>query len=131
MALKASMKILLADASPGNRQIMKKMLSDVGFKNVIEAADGEKALEKVEAHKEDGPIGLIISDWELPKLDGLALLKKVREDQSLKETKFLMIIGEAAQQNVVIAVKSGVNNVVVRPFSNNILMEKIGKIFGQ
>jgi two-component system chemotaxis response regulator CheY len=131
MALKASMKILLADASPGNRQVMKKMLSDVGFKNVIEAADGEKAWEKVEAHKEDGPIGLIISDWELPKLDGLALLKKVREDQSLKETNFLMIIGEAAQQNVVIAVKSGVNNVVVRPFSNNILMEKIGKIFGQ
>lgn len=131
MALKSSMKILLADASPGNRQVMKKMLSDVGFKNVIEAADGEKALEKIEAHKEDNPIGLIIADWELPKVEGLELLKNIRKDEKLKATKFLMIIGEAAQQNVVIAVKSGVNNVIVRPFSNNILMEKIGKIFGQ
>lgn len=131
MALKASMKILLADASPGNRQIMKKMLSDVGFKNVIEAADGEKALEKIEANKEENPVGLIIADWELPKIEGLELLKTIRKDEKLKATKFLMIIGEAAQQNVVIAVKSGVNNVIVRPFSNNILMEKIGKIFGQ
>lgn len=131
MALKANMKILLADASAGNRQILKKMLSDVGFKNVIEAMDGEKAWEKIEASKEDSPVGLIISEWELPKTSGLDLLKKVRSDSELKSSKFLMIVGEAAQQNVVIAVKSGVNNVMVRPFSANTLIEKISKIFGQ
>lgn len=132
MALKSSMKILLADANHGSRQVVKKMLSDVGFKNVYEAADNGKAWEKIEAHKEENsPVQLIIADWDLPGEGGLELLKKVRSDANLKGTKFLMITGEAAQQNVVIAVKSGVNNVVVRPFSANILMEKIAKIFGQ
>lgn len=130
MALKASMKILIVDSSPGNRQYLKKMLSDIGFKNVMEAGDGEAAWAKIEAAKEEeAPIGLIICEWDLPKLPGLDLLKKVRGDASMKATKFLMVFGEAAQQNVVIAVKSGVNNVVVRPFSANTLTEKIGKIF--
>ena len=131
MALKASMKILLADASHGNRQAVKKMLADIGFKNVIEAMDGEKAWEKAEASKEDSPVELIICDWDLPKTPGLDLLKKVRSDDVLKSSKFLMIVGEAAQQNVVIAVKSGVNNVMVRPFAANTLIEKISKIFNQ
>ncbi|MCR9203732.1 MAG: response regulator [Halobacteriovoraceae bacterium] len=126
------MKILLADANHGSRQVVKKMLSDVGFKNVFEAPDDEKAWEKIEAHKEENsPVQLIIADWDLPGKGGLELLKKVRGDENIKSTKFLMITGEAAQQNVVIAVKSGVNNVVVRPFSANILMEKIAKFFGQ
>jgi len=131
MALKSSMKIVIADPSPGNRQYLKKMLSDIGFKNVLEAADGDIAWGHVDNLREEGQIELIISEWELPKTSGLDLLKKVKADDSLKKTKFLMITGEAAQQNVVIAVKSGVNNVMVRPFSANTLMEKIGKIFGQ
>jgi len=130
MALKSSMKILIADASPGNRQVLKKMLSDIGFKNVQEAGDEVKAWDKIIEDIEK-PVEFVISEWELPKGSGLGLLKKIREDQNTKSTKFLMVTGEAAQQNVVIAVKSGVNNVVVRPFSANILMEKISKIFGQ
>lgn len=131
MALKANMKILLADASHGNRQAVKKMLADIGFKNVMEAMDGEKAWEKLEASKENAPVELIICDWDIPKTPGLDLLKKVRSDETLKKSKFLMIVGEAAQQNVVIAVKSGVNNVMVRPFAANTLIEKISKIFNQ
>ena len=131
MALKANMKILLADSSHGNRQAVKKMLADIGFKNVVEAMDGEKAWEKLEASKEEAPVELIICDWDIPKTPGLDLLKKVRADETLKTSKFLMIVGEAAQQNVVIAVKSGVNNVMVRPFAANTLIEKISKIFKQ
>ena len=132
MALKSSMKILLADSNHNSRQVVKKMLSDVGFKNVFEAPDNVKAWEKILEHKDEKSIQLIIADWDLPgEGGGLELLKKVRGDTKVKETKFLMITGEAAQQNVVIAVKAGVNNVVVRPFSVNVLMEKIGQVFGQ
>lgn len=131
MALKAGMKILLADSSHGNRQAVKKMLGDIGFKNVIEAMDGEKAWEKLEASKDGSPVELIICDWDLPKTPGLDLLKKVRADDVLKTSKFLMVVGDAAQQNIVIAVKSGVNNVMVRPFAANTLIEKISKIFKQ
>jgi len=132
MALKSNMQILLADSNHGTRQVVKKMLSDIGFKNISEAADINKAWEKVTAYNEEGtPFQLIIADWDLPTDGGLELLKKVRAEEATKKSKFLMITGEAAQQNVVIAVKSGVNNVVVRPFSANILMEKIGAIFGQ
>ena len=132
MALKSSMKILLADSNHNSRQVVKKMLSDVGFKNVFEAPDNVKAWEKILEHKDEKSIQLIIADWDLPgEGGGLELLKKVRGDAKIKETKFLMITGEAAQQSVVIAVKAGVNNVVVRPFSVNVLMEKIGQVFGQ
>lgn len=130
MALKSSMHILLADPSSGNRQAFKKMLNGIGFKNVSEAPDGERAWAKIEEAAEEKPFELIIAAWEIEKIPGLELLKKVRGDERIGKTKFLMITGEADQQNIVIAVKNGVNNVVVRPFSANVLMEKIGKIFG-
>ncbi|MCP4913063.1 MAG: response regulator [Oligoflexia bacterium] len=131
MALKASMKILLADAVPGNRQILRKMLSDIGFKNVIEAGDGEQAFAKIEESFNDKPVEFIISEYNLDKLNGLDLLKKVKATESTKKIPFLMITGEADQQVIVLAVKSGVSNVIVRPFSANTITEKISKIFGQ
>ncbi len=125
------MKILLADPQSGNRQAVKKMLVDIGFKNVSEAQDGERAWAKIEeALGEEKPIELIVAAWDIEKITGLDLLKKVRANDKISKTKFLMITSEADQQNIVTSVKSGVNNVVVRPFSANTLMEKIGKIFG-
>lgn len=131
MALKASMKILLADPVPGNRQILRKMLSDIGFKNVIEAGDGEQAFTKIEESFNDKPVEFIISEYNLDKLNGLDLLKKVKATESTKKIPFLMITCEADQQVIVLAVKSGVSNVIVRPFSANTITEKISKIFGQ
>ncbi len=131
MALKASMKIIIVDPAAGNRQYLKKMLSDIGFKNVIEAGDGEAAWAKIDASREDSPVALVICEWDVPKIAGLDLLKKMRADETFKSSKFLMVVGEAAQQNIVIAVKSGVNNVMIRPFSANTLTEKIAKTFGK
>lgn len=131
MALKASMKILLADAVPGNRQFLRKMLSDIGFKNVVEAGDGEQAFAKIEESFSDKPVEFIISEYSLDKLNGLDLLKKVKATESTKKIPFLMITGEADQQVIVLAVKAGVSNVIVRPFSANTITEKISKIFGQ
>lgn len=130
MALKSSMKILIVDPVAGNRQYLKKMLSDIGFRNVIEAGDGEAAWTKIDASREDKPVELVICEWDVPKTSGLDLLKKLRGDDVFKKSKFLMVVGEAAQQNIVIAVKSGVNNVLVRPFSANTLTEKLAKTFG-
>ncbi len=129
MALKASMKILLVDAAATNRQSLKKVFTGLGFKNIVEAIDGENALKKLE--EADPAVELIVADWELPKVSGLELLQKVRSSEKYKSTKFLMITGEAAQQNVIIAVKNGVNNVMVRPFSANTVTEKLAKIYNQ
>ncbi len=129
MALKASMKILLVDAAATNRQSLKKVFTSLGFKNVIEAIDGENAWNKME--EADPAVELIVADWDLPKISGLELLQKVRSSEKYKGTKFLMITGEAAQQNVIIAVKNGVNNVMVRPFSANTVTEKLAKIYNQ
>ncbi len=131
MALKSSMKILLADSIPSNRQVLRKMLSDVGFKNVIEAGDGESAFEKIEESLAEKPVEFIISDYNLEKLNGLDFLKKVKATESTKKTPFLLITGEADQQIIVLAVKAGVSNVIVRPYSANTIIEKISKIFGQ
>ena len=131
MALKSSMKILLADEAPGNRQYTKKMLTNMGFKNIIEAGDINRVFEKINDTLEKDPVQFIICDWDLPGGGGLELLKQIRANEKTKSIRFLMVNSEAAQQNVVLAVKSGVNNVIVRPYSSNLLMEKISKIFKQ
>jgi len=132
MALKSSMKILLADESPGNRQYTKKMLTNMGFKNIIEAGDINRVFTKInESEENEDPVQFIICDWDLPGGGGLELLKQIRAGEKTKAMRFLMVNSEAAQQNVVLAVKSGVNNVIVRPYSSNLLMEKISKIFKQ
>lgn len=129
MALKSSMKILLVDAAAGNRQSLKKVFTGLGFKNVIEAIDGENAWNKIE--EAEPAVELIVAEWDLPKISGLELLQKIRSSEKYKKTKFLMITGEAAQQNVIVAIKSGVNNVMVRPFSANTVTEKLAKIYNQ
>jgi two-component system chemotaxis response regulator CheY len=129
MPLKSSMKILLVDSAATNRQSLKKVFSSLGFKNIIEAIDGETAWKKIE--EAETPVELIVSEWELPKISGLELLQKVRATEKYKATKFLMITGEAAQQNIIIAVKNGVSNVMVRPFSANTVTEKLAKIYNQ
>lgn len=123
------MKILLVDAAATNRQSLKKVFTSLGFKNVIEAIDGENAWTKIE--EADPAVELIVAEWDLPKISGLELLQKVRGSEKYKSTKFLMITGEAAQQNVIVAVKNGVNNVLVRPFSANAVTEKLAKIYNQ
>lgn len=130
MALKSSMKILVCSETGSANQIIRKMLSDIGFKNVVQASDGEKAWDIIVESVAEKPVELVISDWSLPKVSGLDLLKKVRANTNTEKTKYLMITGDADQQNVITAVKAGVSNVMVKPFSGNTLMEKIGKAFG-
>jgi two-component system chemotaxis response regulator CheY len=130
MAIKADIKILVVDDMSTMRKIIKNMLSQIGFTNITEADDGATAWPMIEnAIKEGGPYEFIVSDWNMPQMSGLDLLKKVRDTQGLEKLPFLMITAEAEQGNVVIAVKAGVSNFIVKPFSAAVLKEKIDKIF--
>ena len=130
MAIKSDIKILVVDDMTTMRKIIKNMLTQTGFTNISEADDGATAWPMIEgAIKEGQPYQFIISDWNMPQLSGLDLLKNVRATPGLEKLPFLMITAEAEQGNVVIAVKAGVSNFIVKPFSAQVLKEKIDKIF--
>lgn len=132
MSIKASMKILVVDDMATMRKIIKNMLTQVGFTNITEADDGATAWPLIQdAQKAGEPFEFIVSDWNMPKMTGLDLLKNLRENDAFKTLPFLMITAEAEQGNVVIAVKAGVSNFIVKPFSAQVLKEKVDKIFNK
>lgn len=119
-----SIKILIIDDFATMRRILKNILKQLGFKNLVEADDGTTALDVLESQK----IDLIISDWNMPKMTGLELLKKVRASTEYKNTPFLMVTAEAQKQNVIEAVQAGVSNYVVKPFTAEAISDKLEKI---
>jgi len=119
-----SIKVLIVDDFATMRRILKNILKQIGFKNLLEADDGTTALEVMERESVD----LIISDWNMPKMTGLELLKAVRGSDKFKRTPFLMVTAEAQKQNVIEAVQAGVSNYVVKPFTAEAISEKLEKI---
>jgi two-component system chemotaxis response regulator CheY len=117
-------KILIVDDFATMRKVIRNLLKQVGYENIAEAENGQIAMRMLQAQKVD----FIISDWNMPIMSGLELLKAVRMDENLKKTPFLMVTAEALKENVVEAVKAGVNNYIVKPFTAEILEEKIKKI---
>lgn len=125
MAADPNMKILVVDDFATMRRIIKNILTQLGFKNIIEADDGTTALTVLKSEK----IGLIVSDWNMPKMTGLDLLKAVRADASMANTPFIMVTAEAQQDNIILAVKAKVSQYIVKPFTAETLSEKLNKIF--
>ena len=119
-----SIKILVVDDFATMRRIVKNVLKQIGFTNITEADDGITALEQLKTSSFD----LIVSDWNMPKMTGLDLLKTVRGMDEYKTIPFLMVTAEAQKQNVVEAVQAGVSNYVVKPFTADQLTEKLEKI---
>jgi two-component system, chemotaxis family, chemotaxis protein CheY len=122
--MNTSLKILVVDDFATMRRIMKNILKQLGYTNIGEADDGTTALEEMKKTTYD----LIISDWNMPKMTGLDLLKTVRSDPIYKEVPFLMVTAEAQKQNVIEAVQAGVSNYVVKPFTAEAIAEKLDKI---
>ncbi|MEA3546414.1 MAG: response regulator [Thermodesulfobacteriota bacterium] len=120
------MKILIVDDFATMRRIVKNILVQLGYKQIIEADDGTTAVDVLKQEKVD----LIISDWNMPKMTGLDLLKHVRADDGMKDTPFIMVTAEAQQDNIIMAVKAKVSQYIVKPFTAETLGEKIDKIFG-
>ena len=118
------MTVLIVDDFVTMRRIVRKILRDLDFQNIIEAEDGMAALEVLKTTKVD----LIVSDWNMPRMTGLELLKEVRGADNLKDTPFLMVTAEAQKENIVEAVKAKVSNYIVKPFTAATLEEKLAKI---
>lgn len=119
------MKILVVDDFPTMRRIVKNLFKQLGFENIEEAEDGAQAYSKLQT----GGFQFICSDWNMPNMDGLELLKKVRSDSALKDMPVLMVTAEAEKEKVIEAIKAGVSNYVVKPFTAEVLKEKLDKIF--
>jgi|TARA_R110000851_G_scaffold165169_2_gene309987 two-component system chemotaxis response regulator CheY len=120
-----NIKILVVDDFPTMRRIIRNLLKDLGFENVDEAEDGQMGLDKVR----DNNFDLIVSDWNMPNMDGLSMLQAIRADEKLAHTPVLMVTAEAKKENIVAAAKAGANGYVVKPFTAAVLEEKINKIF--
>jgi len=119
------MKILIVDDFPTMRRIIRNLLKDLGFENVDEAEDGAMALEKLR----NGNFEFVVSDWNMPNMDGLDMLKNIRADPALSKLPVLMVTAEAKKENIIAAAQAGANGYVVKPFTAATLEEKLNKIF--
>ncbi|MEO5341880.1 MAG: chemotaxis response regulator CheY [Gammaproteobacteria bacterium SHHR-1] len=120
-----NMKILVVDDFSTMRRIIKNLLRDLGFTNVHEADDGTTALPMLKS----GHFDFLVSDWNMPGMTGIDLLKAVRADPELKTLPVLMVTAESKREQIIEAAQAGVNGYVVKPFTAVTLKEKIEKIF--
>ncbi len=120
-----NIKILVVDDFPTMRRIIRNLLKELEFVNVDEAEDGAIGLEKLKG----GNYGFVVSDWNMPNMDGLAMLQAIRADPSMAKLPVLMVTAEAKKENIIAAAQSGANGYVVKPFTAITLEEKITKIF--
>ena len=119
------MSILVVDDFATMRRIVRNVLKQLGYDNITEADDGATAWPIIKSQRFD----LIVCDWNMPQMSGLELLQHVRGDESTKDTPFLMVTAEAQKENILAAVKAGVSQYIVKPFTADTLSEKIEKIF--
>ena len=119
------MKILIVDDFSTMRRIIKNLLRDLGFNNTVEADDGLTALPILQA----GGIDFLVTDWNMPGMQGIDLLKAVRADENLSSLPVLMVTAETKREQIIEAAQAGVNGYIVKPFTAATLKEKIEKIF--
>ncbi len=119
------MKILIVDDFSTMRRIIKNLLRDLGFNNTVEADDGLTALPVLQA----GGIDFLITDWNMPGMQGIDLLKTVRADEKLASLPVLMVTAETKREQIIEAAQAGVNGYIVKPFTAATLKDKIEKIF--
>ena len=126
MSYDKNMRVLVVDDFSTMRKIVKNILRQLGFTNIVEADDGSTAWETL--NKDN--IDFIVSDWNMPTMSGIELLRKVRASEEYADIPFLMVTAEAQQENIIEAVQAKVSNYIVKPFTPETLDQKIDKIFG-
>ena len=124
MAYDENMRILAVDDFSTMRRIVKNILKQLGYNNIVEADDGTSAWDVLNKEKVD----FIISDWNMPTMKGIDLLRKVRGSEEFEDMPFLMVTAEAQQENLVEAVQAQVSNYIVKPFTAEVLGQKMDKI---
>lgn len=120
-----NMNILVVDDFSTMRRIVKNLLAEIGFNNIVEADDGKTALPILEG----GGIDFLVTDWNMPGMPGIDLLKAVRADPKLASLPVLMVTAEAKREQIMEAAQAGVNGYVVKPFTADTLKEKVDKVF--
>ncbi len=125
MSYNTNMRILVVDDFSTMRRIIKNILRQLGMNNVVEADDGTTAWDVLNKDK----IEFIISDWNMPQMTGIELLRKVRSSEEFADLPFLMVTAEAQQENIIEAVQAKVSNYIVKPFTAEVMKQKIDKIF--
>jgi two-component system chemotaxis response regulator CheY len=126
MSVSKDINILVVDDHKTMTKIIRGLLSQLGFSNIDEENDALTAFEKLKLKK----YHLIISDWNMEPVSGIDFLKKVRADEALKDTPFIMVTAESKTENVLAAKEAGVNNYIVKPFNSETLKEKIVTVLG-
>lgn len=125
-------KFLVADDFGTMRKIIKKVLNELGYKNIVEAEDGKVALKHVhDASAAGAPFGCIVSDWNMPNMTGLEFLKICRSDARYKDLPFILVTAESEQAQIIEAAKSGVSDYVVKPFNANALKDKLLRTYNK
>jgi len=124
-ALDKNMKVLVVDDFSTMRRIVKNLLRDLGFTNIQEADDGSTALPMLQ----NGNFDFVVTDWNMPGMQGIDLLKAIRADSSLAHIPVLLITAEAKKEQIIMAAQAGVNGYIVKPFTAGTLKTKIDKIF--
>jgi two-component system, chemotaxis family, chemotaxis protein CheY len=127
VAADPSMKILIVDDMSTMWQIVKNILKQVGFFNTEEAENGQEALQKLRVDS----YGLVVSDWNMPVMTGIDLLRAIRADEKLKSVPVLMVMAEAKKEDLIEAIQVGVSNYIVKPFTAETMQEKLTKMFGK
>ncbi|WP_375057639.1 chemotaxis response regulator CheY [Zobellella sp. DQSA1] len=120
-----NMKILIVDDFSTMRRIIKNLLRDLGFNNTHEADDGTTALPMLK----NGDFDFVVTDWNMPGMQGIDLLRAIRADDNLKHLPVLMVTAEAKREQIIAAAQAGVNGYVVKPFTASTLKEKLEKVF--
>ncbi|GLR07545.1 chemotaxis protein CheY [Mixta theicola] len=120
-----NLRFLVVDDFATMRRIVRNLLKDLGYNNVEEAEDGNDAMSKLQLSSFD----FVISDWNMPNMDGLQLLNEIRKDERFKAIPVLMVTAEAKKENIIAAAQAGASGYVVKPFTAAILEEKLTKIF--
>ncbi len=121
-----SINVLIVDDFATMRRILRNILKEIGFTNISEADDGKTALKALNREKFD----LILCDWNMPEMSGLEVLKQMKSDDAFKDIPFVMVTAEAQKDNIIEAVKAGVNSYIVKPFTAETIGEKLKKMFG-
>ena len=121
-----NMKVLVVDDFATMRRIIKNVLKQIGFSKINEADDGKSALKELKKEEYD----LVLCDWNMPEMSGLDLLIAMKSDDQLKGIPFVMVTAEAQKDNILEAVKSGVSNYIVKPFTADTVEQKLKKVFG-
>ena len=120
-----NLKFLIVDDFPTMRRIVKNLLGDLGYNNTVEADDGNTALPVLK----QGGIDFVITDWNMPGMTGIDLLKAIRGDAALSAMPVLMVTAESTREQIVEAAQAGVNGYIIKPFTAATLQEKLDRIF--